>query len=74
MALLPRPGHYQDILDAGCDSFFDNVLDGRLIYYRKHFLRLSFVAGRNLGAHPAAGITALRIFNFISPRDRNKNQ
>ena len=43
---FPFAGNDDDVLDAGCDRFFHDILNGRLIQDRKHFFRHCFGCGQ----------------------------
>ena len=43
--VLATTGHQNDVGDAGCDRFFDAVLNDRLVDQRQHLFRLCFRRG-----------------------------
>ena len=52
---------HQQVSQTRFDGFLDNVLDGRAVNPRQHFLGIALVAGRKRVPKPAAGMTAFVI-------------
>ena len=50
--LLVGAGDDHDVVDAGCDSLFDNPLDRRAVDHREHLLRHRLGGRKEAGAEP----------------------
>ena len=53
--VLVAADDHQDVVDAGCDRLFDDVLDRGLVDDGKHLLRHRLGGGEEAGAEPGGG-------------------
>ena len=52
---LVAAGDHQDVAQADIYGFFDDVLDGRLVHHRQHFLGHGLGGGQEPGAESRCG-------------------
>ena len=52
--IFPFAGDDDDVLDAGGDAFFNNILNLRLVDNREHFFRLGFCGGQEASAESSS--------------------